>query len=508
MDLHFNLVDEPWLPCVRADGQPIELGLYDALAQAHTLRELHGETALGTAALHRLLLAVLHRVFGPANRKSWSKLWHAGQWDEAALRDYFDRWQHRFDLFDNKYPFCQSPDPPGEPEPLNRLSLTHAYNSTLFEHQMADGTLSIPAARAAEWVVTMQASGIGMGPPFNPYPSGPLVNTMLVLPQGKTLFETLAFNLIEYRGDKPIPAPMDREDKPRWEYDHDPFPPHPKTFYLPGYLEYLTWQCRTIRLLPIWEKGQIRVHECYLSQGARWNSQQIEDPMKVYVTARKKELGMLPLRLREGRAMWRDSDTLFRLQHENVRPPLAFSWLAEHAEYGDVELGQTYDYMTLGLCNSNARLDFFRHERMPLPLVLLKDETLKEKLGDALTIAEKTGVALRKAGRELAQWIVSPADKRKAHKDGTKLVFSQLNIERRYWSRLEVEFHKFIRDLPQGRQAALDEWIKTLLRAARNAFDEAAEGVSDPIRGLKAITLARGTLEKNLARAIEPDDDE
>ena len=156
MNLRFNLVDEPWLPCVQNDGQPIELGLYDVLVQAHTLRELHDETPLTIAALHRLLLAVLHRIFGPENRKGWSQLWHKGRWDEQALRDYFDRWRSRFDLFDDDYPFYQSPDPPGEPEPLNRLSLPHAYNSTLFEHQMADGTLSVPAAQAARWLVTMQ----------------------------------------------------------------------------------------------------------------------------------------------------------------------------------------------------------------------------------------------------------------------------------------------------------------------------------------------------------------
>ena len=60
MATSFNLCDEPWLPCIRLDGRAVELGLYDMLMQAHTLRELLGETPLETAALHRLLLAVLH----------------------------------------------------------------------------------------------------------------------------------------------------------------------------------------------------------------------------------------------------------------------------------------------------------------------------------------------------------------------------------------------------------------------------------------------------------------
>jgi CRISPR system Cascade subunit CasA len=502
MDAHFNLVDEPWLPCVQANGEPVEMGLYDALGQAHTLRELHGETPLGTAALHRLLLAVLHRVFGPESRKAWSQLWRKGRWDEAALRDYFDRWRHRFGLFDEEHPFYQSPDPPGDPEPLNRLYLPYAYNSTLFEHQMADGTLSVPAAQAARWLVTMQASGIGTGPPSNPYPAGPLVNSMLVMPHGQTLFETLCFNLIEYHDDKPIPAMA--EDYPIWEYDGNPFPPDPKTFYLPGYLGYLTWQSRSIRLLPVLEEGEIHVRECYLSQGARWDNRQIEDPMKVYI--KDKRWGMVPLRLSEGKAMWRDAHALFQLNDpENIRPPLSFFWLAEHADpfSGDLKPTQIYDYVTLGLCNTSAKLHFFRHERMPLPLAYLADATLGEKLCHALKVAEDVATALKRAGRELAAWVVSPTDKRKAHKDGKKLVFSQLNTEHRYWSRLEVKFQSFVCDLPQDRQAALDDWVETLQRTARDAFTEATEGVRDPIRGLKAITLARGTLERLMARALE-----
>jgi len=502
MDLHFDLVDESWLPCVRDDGTPVELGLYDTLAQAHTLRELHGETPLGTAALHRLLLAILHRNFGPQSRKAWSQLWRQGRWDEAALRDYFDEWRPRFDLFNDDHPFYQSPDPPGDPKPLNRLFLPLAYNSTLFEHQLADGSLSIPAAQAARWLVTMQASGIGTGPPFNPYPAGPLTNTMLVMPQGRTLYETLAFNLVEYHDDKPIPAL--REDKPIWEYDENPFPPDPKTFYLPGYLGYLTWQSRTIRLLPEREGGEIWMRECYISQGARWE-RTIEDPMKTYSMARTKGVGMIPLRLRKDKALWRNAHALFQFNDQNIRPPLTFSRLAEHVDHGDLDPSLTYSYVALGLCNDNARLDFFRHECMPLPLAYLTDETLDEKLRDALKVAEDVGTALYRAGWELAQWIVSPADKKKARKDDTKPVFAQLRVERLYWSRLEVPFQCFLRDLPRDRQAALDDWIETLQRTARNAFNEAAEGVGDPLRGLKAVTLARGTLEYLMARAIEQD---
>jgi hypothetical protein len=197
---------------------------------------------------------------------------------------------------------------------------------------------------------------------------------------------------------------------------------------------------------------------------------------------------------------------LFQLHDEGQQPPQAFRWLSGLVERGYLPESAIYRYLALGMSKKQAKVYFFRHERMPLSLTYLVDEALSEKLRDALQAAEGVGTALRRAGWELAQWIVSPADRKEAHRDDTRPVFSQLNLERRYWSRLEVKFQSFVRDLPQDRQAALEDWVKTLQRTARDAFTKAAEGVSDPIRGLKAVTLARGTLERNMARAIKPEE--
>ncbi len=532
MNATFNLIDEPWLLCVDEDGGPVRLGLYDALARAHTLRELQGETPLATVALHRLLLAILHRNFGPQNNRAWQRLWMAGRWDAGTLQDYFERYYDRFDLFDPERPFYQVPEPPGDLEPINRrLSLPHAYNSTLFEHQLHDGSMAISPGRAAEWLVTLQVAGIGTGPPKFPYAQGPLVNSLLVMVQGDNLFETLALNLVVYdpAKDKPTPAPRTGEDRPLWEYDENPYLPEPKTFYLPGYLGYLTWQVRSVHLSPTMEEGKLCVRECAsldpltprhqrqgklcvrecaIAQGARWD-QSIDDPMKVYRMAKSKKAGMLPLRLSEDRAMWRDAGALFRLQDENTRPPVAFQQLAAVVNSTPgLDRSQTYNYLAMGLCNSNARLDFFRHERMPLPLDYLNEENedLREKLVDALHGAEEVARALRTAGRDFARWYVSPKDKKKAKRDDVDFIFKQLGIENRYWPHLEVPFTRFVTDLPQAGQPALDGWLETVKNTARQAYVEATRRMDDPRRGLKALTLARGTLEYGIGKAISSDD--
>ena len=80
----FNLIDKPWIPCLTPDGERVELGLRDMLVQAHKLREIYGDTPLETASLHRLLLAVLHRVFGPKKPSVWKSLWGQERFDGST----------------------------------------------------------------------------------------------------------------------------------------------------------------------------------------------------------------------------------------------------------------------------------------------------------------------------------------------------------------------------------------------------------------------------------------
>ncbi len=89
MSASFNLVDSRWIPCITLQGNPVELGLMDMLIKAHELREIADPSPLIVASLHRLALAVLHRVFGPANRAAWGELWRAGRWPDTPLRQYF-----------------------------------------------------------------------------------------------------------------------------------------------------------------------------------------------------------------------------------------------------------------------------------------------------------------------------------------------------------------------------------------------------------------------------------
>lgn len=81
------------------------MGLFEVLSKAQEIKEINDPSPLVVIALHRLLLANLHRNFGPESLTAWNDLWQGGHWDERTLTNYFNRWRHRFDLFHPERPF-------------------------------------------------------------------------------------------------------------------------------------------------------------------------------------------------------------------------------------------------------------------------------------------------------------------------------------------------------------------------------------------------------------------
>jgi len=95
----FNLIDEPWIPCIALNGKSAEFGIRDALLKAHELREICDDSPLVTVAIHRLLLAILYRVHGgPEDYATWKRIYASGVFDRSAGTTYLERWKSRFDL--------------------------------------------------------------------------------------------------------------------------------------------------------------------------------------------------------------------------------------------------------------------------------------------------------------------------------------------------------------------------------------------------------------------------
>jgi CRISPR system Cascade subunit CasA len=219
----FNLIDQRWIPCVLPNGKTEELNLRDTLLNAHEITAIFDPSPLVTAALHRLLLAILHRNFGPASQTEWKALWQAGRFDANTLNNYFATWSHRFDLFDEEHPFYQVVKFPSANKIIaaNEIltELPKQNTAAWFDHSTYEAGPLLTPAVATRAIIGIQAYKLAgtFIPPLG-YTDAPIARPMSFLVIGKTLFETLLLNLVQYQGDFPIPKL--RDDLPAWEQEN------------------------------------------------------------------------------------------------------------------------------------------------------------------------------------------------------------------------------------------------------------------------------------------------
>lgn len=512
--MRFNLIDEAWLPCLMPSGLRRETSLQDALQGAHTFGELRDESPLVTAALHRLLLAVLHRVFGPSDMFKWRELWDAGAFPRGPLKAYFDRWRDRFDLFHEHWPFYQTGGMTTEkPLPVSALyeELATGNNATLFDHTTESSPVAFTPAQSARGLVMRQAFALGLG--VSPAVTikgktmktghrqdGPLARGVVLLVKGESLFHTLMLNLCVYQGSD--------SDLPIWECDN-PEAQVNKT-KADGRLDLYTAQCRRLRL-DTDNAADGRVRWVHFAQGRKLLSEYF-DPMKAYQIRNKAQEPSV-IGLIEDRVLWRDSTALFELARrhrpgEHELGASALQLVATAAETRCLSHGIVPQIDLLGLATQRGKATsvvLWRHESLPLPIAYLGDD--KALLGDlksALILAEAVATALRQAVRSASRVALSPGEPNKADKDRVTQMTDAMAPHRLYWSRLEEPFRRLIVDLPGDaahRLELLRNWFAEPLRtAAHTAYDSTAGTLESNARALRAAVTGRQRLDYELAK--------
>lgn len=501
MQYSFNLVDAPWIEVVRQDGTPQEVGLRQALVEAHQFRQVFDGSPLVTAGTLRLLLAVLHRVFGPKERADWQALWKPGCFDANALDAYFDLWRDRFDLFHAQHPFFQVANEPDRPASIGVL-LYELFSATLFEHSTYDAGITLSPAAAARALLVAQMYGFGgrvSGPAY--FTEGPHTRDILFFAEGDSLFETLMLNLIRYSKNSPMPSGP--EDCPAWEMD-DPFTPNRTEPF--GYLDYLTWQNRRIHLIPESDGDRIVVKQMELNPGLPSPDGEKGDPYKLY---RIGDDGYRALRFREDRDLWRDSDVLFRLNAADSQTPAFLDELSTQVRQRVLSRSQTRRLMALGLSAKPGQvvIYFHRGQHLPLPMAYLEDENLVDVLSKALDLAEATRSRLWRAGSTLINLFLAPnygdEGEVRPNPDDVQRLRDHLDIERHYWFQLETPFYHTLQAIAEQGTDALVPWVAILRAAAQDALNTAADGLERSPRGLKAQVRARQQLARDLGAVLK-----
>ena len=242
----FDLARDRWLPVTLTDGTVADVGLAEAFLRAHEIADLAGLNPPARAGLYRVLTALTYRITGLDDTSDSDDPWPRervaalakGHFDPAAVEAYFERWAHRFDLFDPDRPFLQDPalaaECPAGPCGLTTILWERPGGQnahTLFSpyHEANPGTATILEAVEALLAATYygpsgrcqtRAHGGGKGSANFTY-IGPLRSRVSYHPVGSTLFVTLLAHLVA-PNTVDLPNPNRVADLPEWEWESLP----------------------------------------------------------------------------------------------------------------------------------------------------------------------------------------------------------------------------------------------------------------------------------------------
>ncbi len=527
----FNLVQEPWIRCVDRSGAVVSVGLAELLRRSHELVEVVDESPLVVAALHRLVLAIVHRNLGPRDVDEWEAIWKAGRLPEELFAAYWEKWSHRFDLFDADYPFYQAGyiTPADEARSVTTLMfhLASGNNATLVDHSVDERPASLTAAEAGRALVAHQTFALGGmvgylktcendGDKIGS--DGPAARGAVCLLKGANLFETLLLNLANYdalSGGKDLPA-WERAD---WRGKGERTPD--------GRVDLFTWQSRRVRLFPeTADDGDVRVSRVKIVPGNHvpllWSPFRDESVQGFVLRgdAKPEERPWFQFRVEEGKAVWRDSSALLHgMQNETRewRKPMVMGWIARLVEDEILRKHHPIRIEVLGVATKQQKVLIWRREQFSIAAGVTQNPECRELLRAALQFGDSVATVLRRSLERLAAEVLAPSLKSAAGRpdaNRVKEVMAGFGCELAYWGALAVPFQQLLFALSVAeslveaeqagaRRSALEDWAGRVRNGARAAYRLAINGVTQNGRGIRAVALGETSLQRGLAGATK-----
>ncbi|MFJ5221071.1 type I-E CRISPR-associated protein Cse1/CasA [Streptomyces sp. NPDC088354] len=436
-----DLVHGKWLPIVPTDGAACEASLLEVLTAPESVRRLSLPTPTMVPALLRqvLLPVVLDALGVPRTIKEWRERFQRGRFSKAEveqLTSYLgpSRYGDHFLLFPttSARPFAQAGGltaRTGETKPSTLLipSIATGNNVPLFSAFSEADDLALTPAQAALWLLHAQCwdtAAIKTGAVGDPQaakgnkttgnPTGPLGQFGVVMPTGRTLYETLVLNT-------PIlPGGLDSADRPQWAGSErlrtagemDPAGPEWSVRSAHGLLDLLTFQSRRIRLIPCQTPTGLRVRQVVVCAGDRLTFTPAIDPHATWNHTVKPKAGEPPLRPRRhssARASWQGLNALLALTASADSDGPSTSALLRQAGELRAEGALPVDYPLgveiygLEYGNQSAVVENAIADAIPLPVSSLvsEDTPLRQAVLDCVEQADQVGRALDRLHADL-----------------------------------------------------------------------------------------------------------
>ncbi len=465
-----------------------------------------------TAALHRVLLAILYRSLTPKADSDELADWFADVWPVKQVTGYLEKWRERkrFWLFHETHPFWQvAKFESKEKKSWSVLAVEHnAYNAkVLFDHfDVFSGEKAHPSEVAC-WLAAAQTFAVSSGKSEIAHTStAPSATSLLVFSMGANLRETLLLNF-SYQG-KDVTA----NDLPVWERE-------PETIDLlktkptreaRGRADLYTWNSRTIRL---YCDDDGMVSRIGFASGMGYESTDVlRDPNAAYAQYEDKGgTRLLPVKLKD-RGLWRDFDAFLPNRPKTGKKDISCApAVIDHTAALCEELEERercragISVMVCGQVNDNAKIEFWRMERFVLPTAILDTSNdVRGTIRALLGMAEKWQGQLYKACTTFATECIRRDSDRKPAASDVNRVVSQMPCTPLYWNHLELAFKRNLEHGFAVWKNAETLWRNEIRTALSLAWQAQEDAVGDgDAWTIRAMTKAGGVIGKALKELAE-----
>ncbi|WP_345023086.1 type I-E CRISPR-associated protein Cse1/CasA [Actinomadura keratinilytica] len=416
----FSLIEQPWLRARLGDSRVEPLGLADVLARAGEITEIVVDLPTQFPALLRqvLLPVVVDALGAPADRRAWAERFGQGAFTEdekEKINAYLHTYRERFDLFHPETPFGQVAGlrtAKDETKGSGLLVATQATgnNVPLFSSRSEADPPPLTPAEAALWLLhahCWDTAAIKTGVVGDPKvksgkttgnPTGPLGQLGVVVPIGRTLYETLLLNIpIGVQGRLGAPQ-WTRSIGPAWE-----------TRTAQGLLDLWTWQSRRIRLIPEQTADGPRVCQVIVAAGDRLAATPDWEPHTAWRVDRpaKKSAKPGPLRHTPGKAIWRGLNALLAVEASDTASFKTSELLDQvNGLLADELIDERYPLRaeTFGMVygNQSAIVEDVLHDLLPVPIAALRaDGDVRDVVLDTAEQAEQLAHAVNRLSDDL-----------------------------------------------------------------------------------------------------------
>ncbi len=483
------------------NGDRDELGILETLTNAEHISVIEDASPLVTAALHRFLLAVLYRSLeGPCDIDEAKKYFKEGL-PKDRIKKYLEKWNNRFWLFDDNYPFMQIPEfTPKNWRSWTVLAAEHNADNAkvLFDHITLSASGSISFAFATKWLLAAQAFAVSTGKSEIAHTgTSPSAGALMVIPLGKTLSDTLCFCLIPQNKD------VLKNDLPIWERPLETVEDIKSGIKrkVLGIADLYSWRGRSVRLK---YNNTDEISEVAFASGVNDDESDFIDPMLAYaiVDVKNKDTKVLEkkkvtVRLQE-KGVWRDFDSLLP-DNTQLAPKVIDNMIAltrnnsERTAGNIVVFGQKYN-------PPRPNIIFWRNESFILPKAVIGDRYIRGDVHSYLIEADNTSKSLYSACATYARLLLSRGERKPEKKDISNFI-EQMNVLPHYWSKLERKFHEVLRDYTLDKDP--DDIHHDWLVAARDALSDSWKLHQNSIAGsdawaIRAMVKANGIIENKI----------